>query len=137
MLYPLFFSTITLKYLKQFNTSDFLFRKHMQVFLLKSSESTYYVQLGKTSFVVFAEDTTLTYFFWMINVRHIFDHLLASIFRLVKFRCPSLIYQRHSSLLVMAVKHFVASYWIFNRNILFLDIFIKAINLSLLSLTTI
>jgi hypothetical protein len=35
--------------------------------------------------------------------------LLASIFRLVKFRCPSLSCQSHSSLLVMALKHFAAS----------------------------
>jgi len=46
--------------------------------------------------------------------------LLVSIFKLVKFRCPSFMCQIHSSLLVITLKHFIASYYMFRENIIFL-----------------
>jgi hypothetical protein len=129
-----------LKSLKQFNTSDFFFKKYIHVFLLKSSMKVRkylfcqvdigfmgpHTSLCTNSSGLFAFQLTSlvkldlwcllrtqlsqTSSGWSIWGIPLTIFLLASIFRLVKFRCPSLRCQSHSSLLVMTLKHFAASY---------------------------
>ena len=149
VLWPLFFPTSVLNFLKALKTSKFSFKKYIQNFLLKSSikskkifiltkrvwsqTSAWISSKGFFTLVVSffgklflacypSRHPSHDWFGWSIEGIHLTIFFLPYNFNPLKLRCSNLNYQIQDKSLTQDFMHFTISFWIFNKNILFLII---------------